>query len=111
MIDVDELLQDLTDDQRAAATHVDGPLLIVAGAGSGKTRVIVFRIANLVAYHRVPPYRILAVTFTNKAAGEMKQRIGDGLCKETYDSTLREPLPSDWLKLIDNLRKRLKTHK
>jgi len=66
---------DLNEPQRRAALHVDGPLLIFAGAGSGKTRVIVFRIANLVAEHRVPPYRILAVTFTNKAAGEMKRRL------------------------------------
>jgi DNA helicase-2/ATP-dependent DNA helicase PcrA len=66
---------ELNEPQAQAAGHVDGPLLIFAGAGSGKTRVIVYRIANLVAYHRVPPYRILAVTFTNKAAGEMRRRL------------------------------------
>jgi DNA helicase II / ATP-dependent DNA helicase PcrA len=66
---------ELNEPQAAAAAHVDGPLLIFAGAGSGKTRVIVYRIASLVAVHRVPPYRILAVTFTNKAAGEMKSRL------------------------------------
>ncbi|MFO0761004.1 MAG: UvrD-helicase domain-containing protein [Byssovorax sp.] len=69
------LPEDLNEPQRRAVAHVDGPLLIFAGAGSGKTRVIVYRIANLVATHRVPPYRILAVTFTNKAAGEMKARL------------------------------------
>src|SRR4051812_31238564 len=69
------LPEELNEPQRDAASHVDGPLLIFAGAGSGKTRVIVYRIANLVAVHRVPPYRILAVTFTNKAAGEMKRRL------------------------------------
>ena len=69
-----QLPDDLNEPQRVAAAHVDGPLLIFAGAGSGKTRVIVYRVANLVAVHRVAPYRILAVTFTNKAAGEMRGR-------------------------------------
>jgi DNA helicase II / ATP-dependent DNA helicase PcrA len=67
--------EELNEPQLRAALHVDGPLLIFAGAGSGKTRVIVYRIANLVAAHHVPPYRVLAVTFTNKAASEMRARL------------------------------------
>jgi DNA helicase-2/ATP-dependent DNA helicase PcrA len=85
------LPDDLNEPQRRAVAHVDGPLLIFAGAGSGKTRVIVYRIANLVAVHRVPPYRILAVTFTNKAAGEMKRRleslIGPEVAKDLWVGT------------------------
>jgi DNA helicase-2/ATP-dependent DNA helicase PcrA len=71
----DPILADLTDAQRAAVTHGEGPLLILAGAGTGKTRVITRRIAYLIAARRARPEEILALTFTDRAAAEMEERV------------------------------------
>jgi DNA helicase-2/ATP-dependent DNA helicase PcrA len=84
-------LDELNEPQREAVMHKDGPIMIIAGAGSGKTKVLTTRITHLMAAHGVDAFNILALTFTNKAAAEMKERIarilGDSEARNLYIGT------------------------
>ncbi len=102
------LFKSLNNQQLQAVKHVYGPLLVVAGAGSGKTKALTHRIANLIEGNSIDPYNILAVTFTNKAAKEMKARLEVLLAQELAFNQFGQPLTT--LKEIDQNQLRTNVH-
>src|SRR5690606_24373990 len=100
----DELLDALDEDQRAVAEHLTGPLCVLAGAGTGKTRAITYRIANGVLSGTYNPQTVLAVTFTARAAGEMRSRLRDlgvgGVQARTFHAAALRQLSYFWPSVV-----------
>lgn len=94
MTTISDFLSHLNPSQRRAVEHHCGSLLVVAGAGSGKTRALTYRIANLILKHKIDPENILAVTFTNKAAREMKERVEKLFAEQTAEKITGKPFAS-----------------
>jgi len=89
----EDILGQLNEPQREAVTSGANPVMVLAGAGSGKTRVLVHRIAWLIGVDNISPFNVFAVTFTNKAANEMRERISEMLGLETRSMCLLSLLP------------------
>ena len=100
------LFESLNNEQSKAVSHINGPLLVVAGAGSGKTKALTHRIANLIENNKTNPYNILAVTFTNKAAKEMKERLEIIMAKGLADLRFGQP----WSTLHQSSQNELRHH-
>lgn len=109
-----DFLTQLNLSQRQAVQHFCGPMLVVAGAGSGKTRALTYRVANLIRHHRVHPENILAVTFTNKAAREMKDRIERLFAQQQAEAKYGKPLsaltPEEQTRLRSQVYKNITKH-
>ena len=100
-----DYLKNLNKEQLDAVTYLDGPLLIVAGAGSGKTRVLTSKIAHIIDKQRAFPNQILAVTFTNKAAKEMQNRIANILKKNRFRNFMVRNISFNKCKIFEKTRK------
>ena len=100
MTDEEKILSELNEQQQVAVSQIEGPVMVLAGAGSGKTRVLTYRIAYMLAVNNISPFRILALTFTNKAAAEMRERIIQLVGGETAKSVTMGTFHSVFYKIL-----------